>query len=242
MALAAALEAGRARLLAARGSEAPALSPRGSYDLGSDDAPSWAPPRRRRRPPAVAAGRRALGVGVAAPAAAAAPILVRCGRAAAGPSIAAGPAGPATATTDSASCFVACAPAPAPPERPAAPGRRNRDGGRLRPPRRRAGAVPPARDDVHVHRRARAGASGGSGSSLAPPSPCVYVCVFIAWSHPLEFRLSPPTPVVAERVFGRTGHLPEAAVNEPVFATVVAASRIRGSVRRRQSRRRSIAA
>ena len=47
----------------------------------------------------------------------------------------------------------------------------------------------------------------------------------------MEFRLSPPTPVVAERVFGRTGHLPEAAVNEPVFATVVAASRIQESVR-----------
>ena len=46
----------------------------------------------------------------------------------------------------------------------------------------------------------------------------------------MEFRLSPPTPVVAERVFGRTGHLPEAAVNEPVFATVVAASRIQASV------------
>ena len=55
----------------------------------------------------------------------------------------------------------------------------------------------------------------------------------------MEFRLSPPTPVVAERVFGRTGHLPEAAVNEPVFATVVAASRIQASVRGRQSRRRT---
>ena len=60
----------------------------------------------------------------------------------------------------------------------------------------------------------------------------MYVCnVYSSRSHPWEFRLSPPTPVVAERVFGRTGHLPEAAVNEPVFATVVAASRIQESVR-----------
>ena len=106
-----------------RGSEASALSPRGSYDLGSDDdAPSWAPasPPPPPRPRSLLAAARSASASRPPP-----PLPPRSSSVVvepppAPPSPPAPPDQPPL-TTDSASCFVACAPAPAPPERPAAP-------------------------------------------------------------------------------------------------------------------------
>ena len=106
-----------------RGSEASALSPRGSYDLGSDDdAPSWAPasPPPPPRPRSLLAAARSASASPRPP-----PLPPRSSSVVvepppAPPSPPAPPDQPPL-TTDSASCFVACAPAPAPPERPAAP-------------------------------------------------------------------------------------------------------------------------
>ena len=105
-----------------RGSEASALSPRGSYDLGSDDdAPSWAP----ASPPPPPRPRSLLAAARSASASRPPPLPPRSSSVVVEPP-ATPPSPPAPPdqpplTTDSASCFVACAPAPAPPERPAAP-------------------------------------------------------------------------------------------------------------------------
>ena len=106
-----------------RGSEASALSPRGSYDLGSDDdGPSWAP----ASPPPPPRPRSLLAAARSASASRPPPLPPRSSSVVVEPPTAppeppAPPPDQPPLTADSASCFVACAPAPAPPERPAAP-------------------------------------------------------------------------------------------------------------------------
>ena len=105
-----------------RGSEASALSPRGSYDLGSDDdGPSWAP----TSPPPPPRPRSLLAAARSASASRPPPLPPRSSSVVVEPPPAplpppAPPDQPPLAT-DSASCFVACAPAPAPPEPAPAP-------------------------------------------------------------------------------------------------------------------------
>ena len=105
-----------------RGSEASALSPRGSYDLGSDDdGPSWAP----TSPPPPPRPRSLLAAARSASASRPPPLPPRSGSVVvepppAPPSPPAPPDQPPL-TTESTSCFVACAPAPAPPEPAPAP-------------------------------------------------------------------------------------------------------------------------
>ena len=139
-----------------RGSEASALSPRGSYDLGSDDdAPSWAPAS-----PPPPRPRSLLAAARSASASPPPPLPPRSGSVVvepppAPPSPPAPPDQPPL-TTDSASCFVACAPAPAPPERPAAPGPRQN------PRRWASSAAAPARRRLCRRRR---------GTRCSRPSP-----------------------------------------------------------------------
>jgi len=105
-----------------RGSEASVLSPRSSYDLGSDDdAPSWAP----ASPPPPPRPRSLLAAARSASSPRPPPLPPRSSSVVVEPPTAP-PSPPAPPdqpplTTDSASCFVACAPAPAPSKPAPAP-------------------------------------------------------------------------------------------------------------------------